>query len=120
MLINSTKRVANNLSEMCHLSKSSGANHESVIDESPFPCAAPENGSSICQISASAPLLLHRRVFRFSLTPTPARNRMISRFRLLRRDSPPLDQGAFLFQLSSPFSAKKGVGPPPAFFHSPR
>src|SRR6202023_868028 len=33
------------------------------------------------------PLLLHRKFFRFSLTPTSARNSIMSRFRRLRRDS---------------------------------
>src|ERR1700694_2567044 len=96
----------------------SGANHEFVSDESPFSCAALQNGSSISQISAWSPLLLHRRVFRFSLTRTSARDRMILRFRRLRRDSRSVDQGQFLLQLSSALSAKRAVRPRLGFLRS--
>src|SRR6266853_4636178 len=42
------------------------------------------------------PLFLHRRLFRFSLTPTSARNSIISKFRRLQRDSRSVVQGPFL------------------------
>src|SRR6266849_3289763 len=57
------------------------------------------------------PFLVHRKFFRFSLTPTFLRNRIISKFRHLRRDSRSVVHGPFLEQLSSASSAKRAVRP---------
>jgi hypothetical protein len=46
--------------------------------------------------SASLPLVLHRRILRLTLTPTSARNSIISKFRRLQRDSRSVVHGPFL------------------------
>ncbi len=52
-----------------------------------------------------------QKVFRFSLTPTFLRNRIIWKFRHLRRDSRSVVHGPFLEQLSAATSAKRAVRP---------
>src|SRR5258708_22998396 len=73
---------------------------------------------SVRFLPLSPPLLLHRRVLRFSLTPTSARNRIISKFRRFRRDSRSVVHGPFLEQLSSASSAKRAVRPRLVFLRS--
>src|SRR6266581_7418642 len=60
-----------------------------------------------------------QKVFRFSLTPTFLRNRILLRFRRLRRDSRSLVRAQFLEHLGSATSAKRAVRPRFLFLRSP-
>src|SRR5882762_4936406 len=63
----------------------------------------------ISEISESPPPLLHRRIFRFSLTRAFLGNRLVPWFRRLRRDSRFVIRAKFLYEPSCASSPKRGV-----------
>jgi hypothetical protein len=66
----------------------------------------------------SPPLVLHRRVLRFSLTRTFLGDKLAPRFRRFRRDSRSLVRAQFLYKPSSASSSKRAVPPRFLFLHS--
>src|SRR5258708_4240325 len=63
--------------------------------------------SSFVLVAVPPPLLLHRRIFRLTLTPASARNSIISKFRRFRRTSRSAVQGPF-FNPYAPHRAPRG------------
>ncbi len=63
---------------------------------------------SLSQISAPPPLVLHRRIFRFSLTPTFSRNKLMARFRPFEARFPLRSPSAVSLKDQAPHRALEG------------